>query len=463
MALPVNIRVNTSAPFPSNVNGSGPVTITKQNGIWTVGFNSALLPPLVNPTIKGAITLEDINGNFYAQLAFPTVGQSALQFQGQGNSATTSLILNPGPGTLSSGTISEVVIEQTFAQAFGGNYGRFSFSNFTGLSGISGLIGEFGGTVAPSDFAMQTAYESPAGTFNSTFFWKCVAGTTTSEDYQTGQVQFGAAGPVPPVTNPFRPVNGVVPNIIALTMPNLASAGTQDSNAILWEGKGYDGTTQHGVWWRQRINVTAQAGTSNFQWQQNLNGAGWSVLMTLTDGAALTVGKSGTTAGSVALVNATSGSITVAPPTGALGAQTLTLPASTGTVAITSNLGLIRVALIGVNFNSANTDNPVTIPLPPGISRYAVNSINISNASASISTATIGVFTGTGGGGQTIAATQSITVTQTGPDTNNNFMRLTQTNATTEAYNDATLQVRIVNAQGSAATADVIINILPLT
>jgi hypothetical protein len=127
------------------------------------------------------------------------------------------------------------------------------------------------------------------------------------------------------------------------------------------------------------------------------------------------------------------------------------------------SFGQLRYALTGVNFNSANTDNALTITLPTGVTRYAVAGVRINNASASISTATIGVFTSTGGGGQTIAANQAITVTATATDTNNNTMSLTLTNGNTMAYNDATLQVRIGTAQGSAATADVIVDIIPLS
>jgi hypothetical protein len=133
------------------------------------------------------------------------------------------------------------------------------------------------------------------------------------------------------------------------------------------------------------------------------------------------------------------------------------------TVATFDQIGFTRIKLTGVNFNSANTDNAIAVPLPPGIARYQVQSVRLNNASASISTATVGVFTGTGGTGQTIAANQAITVTATAADTNNNSQNLTITNAGSEAYNDATLQVRIGTAQGSAATADVIIIIVPLT
>jgi hypothetical protein len=43
MTLPANVRVNTQVPFPALVQGSGPVTVTKINGIWTIGFAPQLL------------------------------------------------------------------------------------------------------------------------------------------------------------------------------------------------------------------------------------------------------------------------------------------------------------------------------------------------------------------------------------------------------------------------------------
>ncbi len=50
MTLPANIRVNAQLPFPSLVYGSGPITIAKQNGMWTVGFSigafGTAVPPL---------------------------------------------------------------------------------------------------------------------------------------------------------------------------------------------------------------------------------------------------------------------------------------------------------------------------------------------------------------------------------------------------------------------------------
>jgi hypothetical protein len=38
MTLPPNIRVNIGAPFPAVVRGSGPISISRANGIWTIGM-----------------------------------------------------------------------------------------------------------------------------------------------------------------------------------------------------------------------------------------------------------------------------------------------------------------------------------------------------------------------------------------------------------------------------------------
>lgn len=135
----------------------------------------------------------------------------------------------------------------------------------------------------------------------------------------------------------------------------------------------------------------------------------------------------------------------------------------TGAVLLSTISGQLRYAITGINFNSANTDNSILITLPIGVSRYVVSSVRINNASASISTATAGVFTAAGGGGVAICANQALTITTASTDTNNNTMSLTQNNASTQAYNDATLFFRVGTAQGSAATADVIVDITPLT
>jgi hypothetical protein len=39
MTLPANIRLNLNLPFPALVQGSGPVTVDKRNGVFTLGFD----------------------------------------------------------------------------------------------------------------------------------------------------------------------------------------------------------------------------------------------------------------------------------------------------------------------------------------------------------------------------------------------------------------------------------------
>jgi hypothetical protein len=61
MALPANIRVNVRVPFPALVVGSGLITVTKNNGVWTIGFNPALIPiqnPLLNPGADGVLVYD---------------------------------------------------------------------------------------------------------------------------------------------------------------------------------------------------------------------------------------------------------------------------------------------------------------------------------------------------------------------------------------------------------------------
>jgi hypothetical protein len=50
---PVNVQVQVPVPFPALVTGSGPITINKQNGIWTVGYSVANIQ-VQNPPLPAA-------------------------------------------------------------------------------------------------------------------------------------------------------------------------------------------------------------------------------------------------------------------------------------------------------------------------------------------------------------------------------------------------------------------------
>lgn len=135
---------------------------------------------------------------------------------------------------------------------------------------------------------------------------------------------------------------------------------------------------------------------------------------------------------------------------------------STGIPIILPNVGFF-VFKTTVNFNVANTDTPLVLSLPSGFTRYRLNGVFITGASASISTATVGVFTGTGGTGTTLVTNSAVTVTSSSEDTNNNMQSLTVNNIGTQSHNQTTLQIRVGTAQGSAATAMVSFYIQPVS
>jgi len=75
MTLPANIRINASAPFPALVKGSGPIAISKQNGIWTVALNPgavALVQVVPDPANTYVLTWNALTGAF-ASLALGAV------------------------------------------------------------------------------------------------------------------------------------------------------------------------------------------------------------------------------------------------------------------------------------------------------------------------------------------------------------------------------------------------------
>ena len=77
MTIPANIRFNLNAPFPSLVTGSGPITVSKMNGIWSIGYSVSNLAKQTTPPASalatGFVTVWDSQAN-----AFYNVPLSAL-------------------------------------------------------------------------------------------------------------------------------------------------------------------------------------------------------------------------------------------------------------------------------------------------------------------------------------------------------------------------------------------------
>lgn len=152
--------------------------------------------------------------------------------------------------------------------------------------------------------------------------------------------------------------------------------------------------------------------------------------------------------------------------------RTVPLPVASGGTGVSTTPGIQAIAAgefinfiaSGVNFNSANTDTAIPITLPTGYTRYIVFQVQISGASASISTATFGVFSAAGGTGTAwVASGTAISVVSASDATTNNYQS-TNASAGSASFlvaNTPNIYFRVVGAQGSPATANVIISVKP--
>lgn len=129
-----------------------------------------------------------------------------------------------------------------------------------------------------------------------------------------------------------------------------------------------------------------------------------------------------------------------------------------------SPTGITTVVTSSVNFNSANTDYPIVVPLPAGFTRYVVQGLRISAASASLTTATCGLFTAAAAGGTAIVTTGSvITVSSASENSANNTQSFTIATGATQSFTASTLYFRVQTAQGSPATGLVSLYLTPLS
>jgi hypothetical protein len=125
-------------------------------------------------------------------------------------------------------------------------------------------------------------------------------------------------------------------------------------------------------------------------------------------------------------------------------------------------MSIFTVKLTGVNFNAANTDNPISITLPSGFTRYSVASCVLSGASGSLSTATCAMYTNASAGGVVVFGSTAITVTSSAENTINNTQIITPSALITESFNVATLYFRTLTAEGIAQTGNVTLYIRPI-
>lgn len=134
---------------------------------------------------------------------------------------------------------------------------------------------------------------------------------------------------------------------------------------------------------------------------------------------------------------------------------------------IATQIGMMSASVTAVNFNSANTDNAITITLPPGYTRFTMWRVYIDHASASLTTSTFGVFTSSGGAGNALVpAGTANTISTASDNTTNNMMvgnlAINVSSVSASLPTPNTIYFRVGTAQGSTATADVTLLYVPM-
>ena len=100
MTLPANIRVNTAVPFPALVQSNGPITISKNNGIWTIGFTittfGAQVPLVGNYPTDFLMGYDTINKTFFSVSItnlISSINQSLGAARTQRTTTTTPIVV----------------------------------------------------------------------------------------------------------------------------------------------------------------------------------------------------------------------------------------------------------------------------------------------------------------------------------------------------------------------------------
>lgn len=78
MTLPVSIRVNVRAPFPTQVKGSAFIGVNKANGVWTIAPNYLVLAPNVVVQPTQVLALQDSLTGVFSQVGVSVFVASAL-------------------------------------------------------------------------------------------------------------------------------------------------------------------------------------------------------------------------------------------------------------------------------------------------------------------------------------------------------------------------------------------------
>ena len=163
------------------------------------------------------------------------------------------------------------------------------------------------------------------------------------------------------------------------------------------------------------------------------------------------------------IVSITANTSIVIGPQAATGSNSTTLSATSGQYLggnglcndlPPANYNTPAGVLTGANMNSTG-DQPITINIPPGFTRYAVRHIVVSSASISLTTAVGGIYTSPAKAGTQVVANTQV---YSGLTSVNLFLDLTLGSTSVSpgnAYQNPILYFSLTTPQGAAATANV--------
>lgn len=243
MSAPPNFRLNVNVPFPALVQGSGPITISKNSGIWTVGYGVTQFATGAPP---GSLTNDYVLVWDSVGQTFVNVSLATLLSSGGGATSPTfdTLAAFLASGIASAPYVNVRTVTGTFPPAAGFDATPMTYravSSTTGLFGevtVSGQlyaplystnpvqVGQFG-VIGDANYAQAAAYVTATANGTATLTTASTAGLVNGMNvaniswHSFAAAAIGSAGVIPPGTT----LVSFVPNT-SITLSNAIVAGS---------------------------------------------------------------------------------------------------------------------------------------------------------------------------------------------------------------------------------------------